>query len=293
MKKILQYTVSLGFLILALTACIPVIGAIFVPTKPPASTPQQTHTQAGVRMAQVESVEIQIMPTDPIQVNAIVRGSLTEACAKLGSTQLSYESNTFLIALLTTSPTDQGCAQVITPFEQTIPLDTTGLPPGEYTVKANGVSAVFSLPAEGTSTVTPVTSGEQDQTKTFTSTLYGYKVSYPANWTILINTSVPSGPGTNPEYVTLTTNDASNLPRIEIEVLTGEPPMQGYENCEKNFVFRSLPACKISLPAGQNPATEIWIFQNGSAYFFIAMQYQDTQAVQLFDDFLSSFMFTQ
>ena len=35
-------------------------------------------TQTAVRETQVQSVEIQFMQTDPVQVNAIVRGNLTE-----------------------------------------------------------------------------------------------------------------------------------------------------------------------------------------------------------------------
>ena len=123
--------------------------------------------------------------------------------------------------------------------------------------------------------------------------MYGYKVSYSAGWSSNINTSVPAGAESDPEYVTFTLDAASNLPRIEIEVLTGVPPMSGYENCVKNFVFRTLPACQISQPAGQNPASEIWVFQNGSANYFIAMQYEATDSIQIFNDFLASFEFAQ
>lgn len=283
-------TIILGVL-LFLTACSP--SAIGFPLIVPATTPLATPLQSTSREAQVESVEIQFLEADPVQINAIVRGNLTEACAKLGDTQVRYATNTFMITLFAVSPSDRGCAQITTPFEQTIPLSTTGLPSGEYTVKANGVSAVFALPADVTPTVVPTTSDGTGQTKTYTSSLYGYRVSYPADWTIQVNTSVPSGAGSNPEYVTLMTNDGSNLPRIDIEVLTDVPPMLGFEGCVKNFVFRTLPACKISLPAGQNPASEIWVFQNGAANFFIGMQYQDAKSLQLFNDFITSFVFTQ
>lgn len=282
MQKLSKITIALGLLLLTLTACLTVTSAKDNPT------PQQ-----AAREAQVLSLEIQVTPTRPAQVNAIVRGILGEACARLGETQMSYGSNTFMITLLEISPSDRSCAQITTPFEQTIPLDTSGLPAGEYTVKANGVSAVFNLPADGTGIVTPANPVEPGQTKTFTSSLYGYQVSYPADWTIQINTSVPAGAGSDPEYVTLTPNDGSNLPRIEIEVLTGAPPMTGYENCDRNFVFRSLPACKISQPVGQNPAAEIWVFQKDKANFFIAMQYEDEKSLQVFNDFMTSFQFTQ
>ena len=148
MKKVLQFTSLFVLYILVLTACIPVSSVIGIPTVAPASTPQESQSQTAVRDAQVQSVEVQFMQTDPVQVNAIVRGNLTESCATFGDTQMSYASNTFQIKLLTVSPTDRGCAQITTPYAQTISLNTTDLLPGTYTVIANGVSAVFTLPAD-------------------------------------------------------------------------------------------------------------------------------------------------
>jgi hypothetical protein len=142
--------------------------------------------------------------------------------------------------------------------------------------------------------LTPIQTPAPDaNTRTFSSDIYHYKVSYPTGWTIQVNTSVASGAGSNPEFVTLTTADPSGLPRIDIEVLTDAPPMPSFNGCEQNSVFRNLPACHISLPGGQFPGSDLWIFQNGSAYFFIGMQYAGTEPIQVFSDFLSSFEFTQ
>ena len=106
------------------------------------------HLEPAVREAQVQSVEIQFTQTDPVQVYAIVRGNLTESCATFADTQLSYADTTFQIKLLTQSPSDRGCIQVITPYEQKILLDTTNLTPGTYTVIANGFSTGFNFPIE-------------------------------------------------------------------------------------------------------------------------------------------------
>ena len=46
------------------------------------------------------------------------------------------------------SPTDRGCIQIITPYEQTIALDTARLTPGTYTVIANGISTTFNFLAQ-------------------------------------------------------------------------------------------------------------------------------------------------
>ncbi|MCL4295358.1 MAG: GerMN domain-containing protein [Anaerolineae bacterium] len=39
------------------------------------------------------------------------------------------------------------CAQAVVPFEEVIPLDVNGLPPGPYTVNVNGLVDSFTLPA--------------------------------------------------------------------------------------------------------------------------------------------------
>ncbi len=145
-----MHAISLASLIaLVLTACAPAINPIVVPPTTPASGPQILQTQTVSREAQVQSVEIQVMNSDPLQVNAVVRGSLTESCATLGQSQVQYTSNTFRITVYAVSPTDRGCAQVTAPFETTIALDIRGLPAGTYAVTANGVSAVFTLQTSG------------------------------------------------------------------------------------------------------------------------------------------------
>lgn len=98
------------------------------------------------REAQVQSVEIQTLQTDPTQINAVVHGNLTESCATLGESQVQCSLNTIRIAVYAVNRPDIGCVQTTTPFETTIPLNTKDLPDGTYTVIANGVSAVFTLP---------------------------------------------------------------------------------------------------------------------------------------------------
>ncbi|HSB66191.1 MAG TPA: hypothetical protein VLD65_06405, partial [Anaerolineales bacterium] len=145
MKKQPQFILLIVILPLLLVACASLTGAKGNPTAQPASTPV-VQPSITLREAQVTSVEIQVSEAGKSQVNAIVRGNLTESCASLNTPQVNYASGTFQIKLMTQSPNDRGCVQVITPFDQTIPLDVTELGAGSYNVIANGVSAVFTLP---------------------------------------------------------------------------------------------------------------------------------------------------
>jgi hypothetical protein len=148
--KLNRYTAQIllifGISLLALTACTQVISARGNVTPQSSPTPPNTQAPAELREAQISSIEIQISQTEPWQVSAIVRGRLSESCAKLAESQVKYDANVFNITLLVSSPSDGGCMQIDQSFEQIVPLDTSGLAPGSYTVIANGEQATFDLP---------------------------------------------------------------------------------------------------------------------------------------------------
>lgn len=124
----------------------------------------------------------------------------------------------------------------------------------------------------------------------YVSALYHYAVKTPTGWAFKVNTSVPGGAGSNPEYVTFSA-PGSSLPRIDIQILTGTPPITGFENCDKNLIFRGLPACSLAMPAGQIPAQHMLIFQKGNAFFHIVLQYDNDSALAIWTSFLMSFEF--
>jgi len=143
LRKLLKTAALICVIALVLIGCTPALSPTDAPTVIPSSTPERQMTS---REAQVQSVVIQTLQTNPPQINAVVRGNLTESCATLGESQVQYASNTFQIMVYVVSPADIGCVQATTPFDTTIPLDTKDLPAGNYTVIANGVSSVFALP---------------------------------------------------------------------------------------------------------------------------------------------------
>lgn len=99
----------------------------------------------------VEQVEIVMLESFPVQVNAIVRGNLADACTTLSGADVNRQDNLFQITLQAARPADAICAAVLTPFEQTVPLDVVGLPAGTYMVDANGVQRAFTLSVDNVS----------------------------------------------------------------------------------------------------------------------------------------------
>lgn len=121
------------------------------------------------------SAEIQPVPVDSVSVEqrdgeyvAVVEGQFRDACGEIGATVQTVQDDTIRVGtLLAPTPPDMMCAQVITPFTETIPLDTSGLPPGEYQVSVNSVTAPLRIgpetAAQPASRPAPVASVEVEQ----------------------------------------------------------------------------------------------------------------------------------
>jgi len=95
--------------------------------------------------APVDSLEILVLESFPVQVNVIASGSLPDSCTRLEEPIVEQVDNSFNIVLPTSRPADLVCTQALEPYDKVIQLDVEGLPAGTYTVTVNGVSDSFSL----------------------------------------------------------------------------------------------------------------------------------------------------
>lgn len=97
--------------------------------------------------ADVQSVEIRILESDPVQVNAIARGQLPDAgCTTISGASQTRSGNTITVKLTTKTDPVALCALALTPFEHVISLDVSSLIPAKYIVHVNGVETSFELP---------------------------------------------------------------------------------------------------------------------------------------------------
>jgi inhibitor of cysteine peptidase len=102
-------------------------------------------TPDKIGRATVESLDIRILESFPVQVHVTIKGYVSDSCTTAGPIEQERDGNTFRITVGATRPGGAMCAQVITPFEQSIALDVAGLKAGTYTVDANGVTGTFEL----------------------------------------------------------------------------------------------------------------------------------------------------
>lgn len=97
--------------------------------------------------ADVQSVQIQILESSPVQVNAIARGQLPDAgCTTIAGASQVRNGNTFTVKVTTKTDPAVLCALTLTPFEHVISLDFSSLIPAKYIVNVNGVEESFELP---------------------------------------------------------------------------------------------------------------------------------------------------
>jgi inhibitor of cysteine peptidase len=128
-----------ALVLLAFTAC-----RAAAPDADEAMPPDQAVTTVK---APVQSIEILIMESFPVQVAVLARGELPDACTEIDQVdrRLDPEKQTLWVEITTVRPADLACIQVLAPFEERIPLDVLGLPAGTYTVDVNGVTGTFTL----------------------------------------------------------------------------------------------------------------------------------------------------
>lgn len=161
-----QRIISLVSLALALTACAGDI--VPPPAGPPTPTPLPQVVATALpplgadgatiianapdiapnNEAVIDTVNIVIAESSPVQVNAVVKGTLPDGCVKIERIGQERGDYTILATIITSRQPDAGCIAQLQSFEQVLPLDVSDLPPGTYTVTVQGtnrVSATFQL----------------------------------------------------------------------------------------------------------------------------------------------------
>ncbi len=95
----------------------------------------------------IDSIDLLIMESFPVQVSAIVRGHLANGCTVLDDILVEQVDDQFVLTAATHQEGD-GCTETLVPFEETVSLPVRGLGVGTYRVAAGDVSAEFTFDVE-------------------------------------------------------------------------------------------------------------------------------------------------
>lgn len=98
------------------------------------------------KTVQIDTLDLKVTETFPVQVFAVISGNLPNGCYGLGQINQRRLDNRFELSVSRIElQTFAVCTQALVPFKETIPLEVYNLPTGSYEVNVNGKSAGFSL----------------------------------------------------------------------------------------------------------------------------------------------------
>jgi hypothetical protein len=150
-----KFLILVTLVTILMAACAPALVTV-------TPSPIVTDVPTAASVAVVKSIEILLLESFPLQVNAVLRGDLPDAgCTTIASVNQVREGNTFKLTLITTTDPLAVCAQALTPFEEVVSLDVHGLPAGTYTVEAGGVQTTFEFTVDN---ILPTDTSEQPTT---------------------------------------------------------------------------------------------------------------------------------
>lgn len=92
----------------------------------------------------VESVQVRVLESFPVQVSAQVKGYLRDGCESLAATTQARSGNAITVTIATARETGRACVQVTAPVDENVRLDGA-FPPGTYVVRVNGVEQTFRV----------------------------------------------------------------------------------------------------------------------------------------------------
>lgn len=219
------------------------------PGEPPTSTPAAPAgggDNSAPIPALVDSIDILLLESFPIQINVVVTGNLRNGCSVLaGAVQTNLANNVIQLEVLETQTGAEACGQALVPFTETYPLDVDGLPAGDYTVTVNGVTGTFTftvdniIPEEARPTPAPIVN-----TATITTAEVQVIENVPLTYGLIVTGDLPDGCTELILPATLTVEDDT----IIVDLLTTRP---AEELCTQVLVpYTEVIPLNLSAPAG-------------------------------------------
>jgi hypothetical protein len=93
---------------------------------------------------QVESVDVLLAESFPVQVFVAANGYLGDGCTEIHEVDVQQNGNEFVVTITTRRPAGAICTQQLVGHTENVGLGSP--PPGDYTVTVNGVSESFTVP---------------------------------------------------------------------------------------------------------------------------------------------------
>jgi len=198
-----------------------ILGLLLAACQPPqVETPPAGDDFIYGEEAVVESLEVVLLESFPVQAEATVVGYLPDGCTELVDITAVLEGNTFVLTLETRRPGgDVACTEALVPFEHSVDLDIQGLEAGTYTVIAQDKQSSFTLDVDNT---LPSEDDEQEyvfgENVTVEEMSVNIMESFPAQVSVSLSGYLPDG-CTELHEITAAREDQT----FTIEIVTRRP----------------------------------------------------------------------
>lgn len=156
--RVLLLVVSL---LLISTACngdptvVPGTDPVLTPGSPVFTPTTADSPTASRGQAFLDSLQVSVLESFPVQVQATITGNLSDGCTSLAGVNVQQQDNNFILTVMTSYDETIACTQALVPFTENVPLDVAGLPAGTYTVMADGLTESFTLAVDNNPQPTP------------------------------------------------------------------------------------------------------------------------------------------
>ena len=203
-------------LLTVVTGCSPIVSAA------------SSDDKAPVNM--VDEIELLVMESFPVQVEAIVRGNLPNGCVVLDGLSAVRTDEGFLVEVEAHKQGDF-CTQSLVPFKERVTLDVLGLPAGTYVVRAGEAVSEFTFTVDNEPVDGPSADGAREQyVQDLRGTVTGIEIGADG---LQVELTVPQDQGAEDVYsVTISVMQAEVFGRWEgiqpgAELVVSGPILQG------------------------------------------------------------------
>lgn len=151
-QKLIWLSIALTFIA---AACSSTPTATPEPAATNTAVPNTPVPAATTGEAAVDSIQLVILESFPVQVNVIARGYLPNNCTTIDDVNVVQDGAGFTVSIMTRQNNASNCTETEVPFEEIVSLPVDGLPAGTYTVAVNGNMGSFSLAVDNVAGAEP------------------------------------------------------------------------------------------------------------------------------------------
>ena len=114
------------------------------PTTAPAAPPLPNMAESDIKPTQIESFEVYMRRSHPRKMAVLVSGELPDGCTEYHEATQVRDGNTIDVTITVIRYNNKICTLAVEHYKEAITLEGD-FPPGDYTVRVNGITQRFTL----------------------------------------------------------------------------------------------------------------------------------------------------